>query len=63
MIVGVDVDVARLQDLLTGYLVGALHGMLLDVEWHHDGRTFLPSFTVTNQATGAAVVIHVEPAV
>jgi hypothetical protein len=58
-----DEDTAHLADVLCGYLVGALHGLMLDVEWHHDGTNLISSFTVTNHATGAAVVIHVDPAV
>jgi len=58
----IDLDTRSLQDQLCGFLVGALHDWLLDVEWHHDGTAFVPSFTVTNRQTGAAVVVHIDPA-
>jgi hypothetical protein len=62
MMAAVDADTQSMLDQLSGYLVGALHGMTFDVEWHHDGRHFIPAFTVTDPRSDAAVVIHIDPA-
>jgi hypothetical protein len=60
--ISADPETRSLQDQLCGFLVGALHDWLLDVEWHHDGQEFLTSFTVTNRANNASVVVHIDPA-
>jgi hypothetical protein len=58
-----DVGTARLRDYLCGLLIGVMHPDLgLSVEWHSDGRELLPSFTVTNRANNASVVVHIDPA-